>query len=515
MVEKIEFVSFKWIILWLCIGLILRLLSIYYYVPLFNQDELSNLYDAISIAETGEDRFNTPSCFVIRGFGEADYRPPLYIWMEALLYGLFKMDEYGARFISLFFGMLAIAFSYLIVRRLVNAYLAGIVLLTLSLSPWHIIFSSIAFESATFSACIFLIALYTFVLYDSKKKIGYILLSSFMTGLSVNTYQSYKLTAFIFAVSILFYLVKLRKFRWILPTSILALIGAMPQVFLLFSHPEFFFARMNATANSIHNWYEYIWLFPAQFFQAFNPSLLFFELDKNYNLTNIRYLAIQFPLFIYGMINFYSTKEISKVKKWWILLVYILSALPEILTLSTPNLYRNNLQVYFIGFIIALGYYSLVRKYSKIQLGVMVLLFINFGVYTYIGYKKTSRHDHFQNNLVSLYTRLSIHEKKFSKIYLPDAGNQSYIYLLYYTRIAPRNFQTMEKEIESGKAKWDKVRRIDKFHFTATERLKNIELTPSDLLISLEKRQSNDVLFDSVLTDRNQYYFYRHGASHN
>ena len=73
----------------------------------------------------------------------------------------------------------------------------------------------------------------------------------------------------------------------------------------------------------------------------------------------------------------------------------------------------------------------------------------------------------------------------------------------------------MEKEIESGKAKWDKVRRIDKFHFTATERLKNIELTPSDLLISLEKRQSNDVLFDSVLTDRNQYYFYRHGASHN
>ena len=90
MVEKIEFVSFKWIILWLCIGLILRLLSIYYYVPLFNQDELSNLYDAISIAETGEDRFNTPSCFVIRGFGEADYRPPLYIWMEALLYGLFK-----------------------------------------------------------------------------------------------------------------------------------------------------------------------------------------------------------------------------------------------------------------------------------------------------------------------------------------------------------------------------------------------------------------------------------------
>lgn len=515
MVEKIKFISFQWIILWLGIGLILRLLAIYYYVPLFNQDELSNLYDAISIAETGKDRFNTPSCLVIRGFGEADYRPPLYIWMEALLYGLFKIDEYGARFISLFFGMLSIVFSYLIIRKLVNAYLAGIILLILSLSPWHIIFSSIAFESATFSACIFLMALYTFVLYDSEKKIGYLLLSSFITGLSVNTYQSYKLTAFLFAVSILCYLVKLRKFRWILPCSFLALIGAMPQIFLLILHPDFFFARMNATASSIHNWYEYFWLFPANFFQAFNPSLLFFELDKNYNLTNIRYLAIQLPLFIYGIINFYTTKEISSVRKWWIILVYFLCALPEIITLSTPNLYRNNLQVYFIGFIIAFGYYSFVLKYPKLQWGVILLLLINFGGYAYIGYKKSSRQDHSQNNLVALYKRLSIHEKKFSKIYLPDIGNQPYIYLLYYTRIAPINFQKMETDIESRKAEWDQVKRIDKFYFTATKQLKNINITPNDLLISQEKRQTKDILFDSVLTDKNQYYFYKHGASHN
>lgn len=514
MVEKIKYISLKWIIIWISVGLILRLLAIYFYVPLFNQDELSNLYDAISIVQTGKDRFRTPSCLVIRGFGEADYRPPLYIWLEAILYSVFNINEYGARFISFFFGILSLIFSYLIIRKLVNAYLAGILVLTLSLSPWHIIFSSIAFESATFSACIFLMALYMLVHYISVKKISYLLLASFLTGMSVNTYQSYKLTAFLFAVLIFFYLIKLRKYSLILPSAILTIIGAMPQVFLLFSHPEFFFARMNATANSIHKLYEYIWLFPANFFGAFNPSLLFFEIDKNYNLTNIRFLAIQLPLFVYGIIYFYTTKELSKEKKWVIVLVYVLSALPEIITLSTPNLFRNNLQVYFIGFIIAIGHYSFAMKYPRLQWYVILLLIINFVGYAYLGYNNSSRQTYFQNDLVSLYTKLSNHHNKFSKIYLPDVGNQPYIYLLYYTGIEPRLFQKMEKEIESGKAEWDNVKRIDKFYYTATEELKKIELTPSDLLISLGKRQSKDIVFDSVCTDRNKYYFYKHEESH-
>src|SRR3982751_6331206 len=49
-----------------------------------HQDELSNIYDAYSLAETGADRFGTPHPLIVRAFGENDSRPAMYAWLAAI-----------------------------------------------------------------------------------------------------------------------------------------------------------------------------------------------------------------------------------------------------------------------------------------------------------------------------------------------------------------------------------------------------------------------------------------------
>lgn len=47
-------IDFKLVVL---LAIFVRILSIYFHTPFANQDELSNIYDAISISETGMDRW--------------------------------------------------------------------------------------------------------------------------------------------------------------------------------------------------------------------------------------------------------------------------------------------------------------------------------------------------------------------------------------------------------------------------------------------------------------------------
>ena len=152
----------------LIISLFLRILSIHFYLPLINQDELSNLYDAISLKETGKDRWCSPSVLVFRGFGNVDYRPPLFIWITMFI-SFFSENEYIVRYISLLFGMLNIVIVWRISKILFKSeIIIKTILFTYALMPITIISSGIGFESATMS---FFFSMFAILLFLKKKNI--------------------------------------------------------------------------------------------------------------------------------------------------------------------------------------------------------------------------------------------------------------------------------------------------------------------------------------------------------
>ncbi len=114
--------------------------------PGINQDEAIHAYEAWCIRETGHDHHDKPWPIFFRCFG--DYHAGHYIYALLPFQAVFGISVWSTRLPSALFGTLNVWFLYLLVRRLYGhrAGIAAAVLLTVS--PWHIHLSRLAFEAA-------------------------------------------------------------------------------------------------------------------------------------------------------------------------------------------------------------------------------------------------------------------------------------------------------------------------------------------------------------------------------
>ena len=110
-------------------------------------DEVSLGYNAYSILKTGRDEHGKFLPFTnFTAFG--DYKPPGYIYAAVPAIAVLGFNEFSVRFPSAFFGVLTVAITYLLTKRIFRrekiALFAGFFL---AISPWHIQFSRGAFEA--------------------------------------------------------------------------------------------------------------------------------------------------------------------------------------------------------------------------------------------------------------------------------------------------------------------------------------------------------------------------------
>src|SRR5262249_6344611 len=131
-----------------CGSFYLRLFRLEEYPLPVNQDELSNIYDGYSISETGADRWGLKYPIILRGFGEYDYRPPLYAWIEAGTIKIFGFSIFSGRLPSAVLGCISLVILYQVSKKIGGTLFAFFALLLAGLSPWHILFSRMAHEGA-------------------------------------------------------------------------------------------------------------------------------------------------------------------------------------------------------------------------------------------------------------------------------------------------------------------------------------------------------------------------------
>ena len=82
----------------LSISFFVRVYQLENYPLQINNDELSNIYDGYSIAETGADRWGNKYPIILRGFGRGDYRPPMNAWICAASIKIFGYSIFAGRF---------------------------------------------------------------------------------------------------------------------------------------------------------------------------------------------------------------------------------------------------------------------------------------------------------------------------------------------------------------------------------------------------------------------------------
>lgn len=182
------------------LALVMRVWQIGNVPPSPDWDEVALGYNAYSIANTGHDEFGKFLPVVLRSFD--DYKPALYAYLIIPFLYIFGLTIIAVRLPSVVFGLLTIIATFFLVVELIsrkNISIAGrtvsseyvglLAAFLLAISPWHIQFSRIAFESnigLSFNIFAFLFFL------KALKKPHYLFLSFLCGVAALYVYQSEK-----------------------------------------------------------------------------------------------------------------------------------------------------------------------------------------------------------------------------------------------------------------------------------------------------------------------------------
>ena len=133
------------------IAFVLRFYELGKNPPSLNWDETAHGYNAYSILKTDKDEYGYKLPLFFRSFD--DYKPPLYTYLVVPSVFIFGLSDLAVRFPSATLGVFAVLFTYFMVLELFKKKeIALLASLFLAISPWHLQFSRVAFEtnSATF-----------------------------------------------------------------------------------------------------------------------------------------------------------------------------------------------------------------------------------------------------------------------------------------------------------------------------------------------------------------------------
>ncbi|MEM4662526.1 MAG: glycosyltransferase family 39 protein [Candidatus Diapherotrites archaeon] len=150
----------------------------------FYLDEASNGYNAYKILTTGKDEWGIPTPLYFKAFGE--YKNPVFIYSTVPSIAIFGLSVFSVRLVSAIYGTLAVIATFLLVRKMFGEKEGLIASLLLAFSPWHLLFSRVAFEAITMPT-LFLFGLF-FLLKANEKKL-FVLLSAVCFALAIYSYK--------------------------------------------------------------------------------------------------------------------------------------------------------------------------------------------------------------------------------------------------------------------------------------------------------------------------------------
>src|SRR3989338_5274337 len=144
--ERSMFKKNFFLILILTVAAILRFYQLGANTPSLDWDEVAHGYNAYSILKTARDEYGYKFPLSFRSFD--DYKPPIYTYLVVPSVAIFGLNDFAVRFPSALLGVLTVIFTYLMVLKLFkNKNIALLSSLFLAISPWHLQFSRVAFET--------------------------------------------------------------------------------------------------------------------------------------------------------------------------------------------------------------------------------------------------------------------------------------------------------------------------------------------------------------------------------
>lgn len=450
----------------LSLGFMLRFWHLGGNPPSLDWDEASLGYNAYSILKTGADEYGNFLPLSIRSFG--DYKPPLYTYLTVAPVALWGLTEFSTRFVSALLGFLTLLVGYFLARKLLNSNSTKIPLLfTLffAVSPWHIQFSRIAFESnisvffVTLGICLFL--------YASRQKKLYIL--SFLSfGLSMYAYHSPRLIVplLIFFLTLLYRRHILPDKKWFLIGGVCFALFILPIVYELGGSAGARFSSVSSlTPESLNQSIELLKIdqdsgdklgalthnrrlvYAAEilggYLDHFNLDFLFLKGDPplRHHANGMGMMYIWDFMFV--LIGAVVALKVRTAGMKVIIMWLFLSPLASALTTGTPHAVRVLLMAVPLIYFSTVGFNFVYTRYRKITIVAVFLLLLNFYYYLnlYWIHSPVESSEDWQYGYKEVVSEVSKRESEFDKIIITYRYDQPYIFFLFYNRVDPSWYQ--------------------------------------------------------------------------
>jgi len=478
------------------IATFLRLWQLGQVPPSPDWDEAAIGYNAYSIKETGKDEYGASFPIILRSFD--DYKPALYAYFVIPFISLFGLDIFAVRLVSALFGIATVIAVYFILKELVGDRRSIPLLASflLAISPWHIQFSRIAFESNVG------LALNVFsVLFFIKgvKKPLFLVLYAICAGLSLYAYQSEKVFVPLLFVLLVFVY---RKTLFSLPKKYLALplivgiIISFPIAHYTLTNKQALTRAQGVSVFSEDNQYLndlsarnlinrekgdliglvfdnrrifYAKSVIANYLSHYNIYWLFLSGDENrHHAPQMGLLYLwEFPFLFIGIYSLLFGKWNTKLKLLTFGL-FLLAPVPASVTTGVPHSVRTlnflpTFQIFTaIGIIVAFQkifnfQFSIFNfRYLRFLIAIFIFSFFTFNFIYYLNQYFVQQNyfysEAWQYGYKDAIAEVKKIEKKYNKIIVSNQPHldQSYIFFLFYLKYSPVLYQKETKDVSGG-----------------------------------------------------------------
>lgn len=466
--------------------------------PGLDWDETAHGYNAYSILKTGRDEYGYKFPLYFRSFD--DYKPPLYTYLVVPSVAIFGLNDFAVRFPSAFLGVGSVLFTYLFTYELLKkreiAYLSA---LFLAISPWHIQFSRVAFE--TNSTIFFtLLGLWSFlkgINCEKTKLMLFMTLSSIAFGLNLFMYHNSRVFIPLLAVCLIFLfkekLINSKKYL-ILPV-IIAIIFSIVLIPIITSisgqlrfegttifsdHTPLDESSQKIEYDKNHGIYligaifhnrrlSYIPIIIENYLSHLKPAFLFFTADMDrHHAPEVGLLYLWDLPFILAGIFFIKRKNFDKNSKIILIIWFLLAPVAASVTWGVPHALRSEIYLPTFQIFIAVGFYYLYQSLKKNKIFLfssIILLTLNFLFYLHQYYIhlpiEFSKAWLYGRREAALYTE-SV-KNKYDKVIVSTKLEQPHEFWLYYLKYDPKKYQQEGGTISGGFL--EDRNKFDKYYF--------------------------------------------------
>lgn len=491
----------------LILALITRFLFLDSTPPSLNWDEVSHGYNAFSLLTSGKDEWGKIMPFIFKAYG--DFKLPVYIYFTSISEFFFGVNSFAVRLPSILAGIGTIGITYLLVIELLKddlkfkqsyKWIALFSALLTTIEPWTFFLGRPAFE-ANLALFLFILAVYLFIRFIKCLKVRYLIYSTFFFGLTVWTYNSYRIFTPLFLLSLsLIYkdeLIKVYKTNKSLVKKIIIILTVffIPMFNQLISssgsarYSKVAILDEGATNKIIElrgkivapdpiprllsNKFTYFSKeFITNYFSHFSTKFLILGGGSNYQFSvpkhGLIYL-INFPFMIIGFVYLLRYKS----REGYLLLLWVLlGPVASSLTREAPHVLRTITMLPVPMILTAIGLnFSIKKVKEKSRLIVIfvyvIMLFLFFENYlmNYFSNYKTDYSQSWQYGYKEVVEYINENTDNYAKIIFTKKYGEPHEFILFYSKFDSKRFRSDKNLNRFYQSGWYWVDGFDKYYF--------------------------------------------------